>query len=194
MKIYTISDMHFNHRSMILFGKRPFKNLKEMHDTIIENWNDVVDKNDMILILGDFGGGDTMFFRWILGELNGEKILIKGNHDHRFRLKKMAKENSMKIYKELSIETDNIDILLSHKPKNRKKYTFDINIHGHHHRKLLPSKLIQKYYYNVAVEHNNYRPKPLIKIIREKGLDVEESRLNYSIKNALLVEKSLVFA
>ena len=193
MKIYTISDMHFNHRSMILFGKRPFKNLKEMHDTIIENWNDVVDKNDVILILGDFGGGDAMFFRWILRELNGEKILIKGNHDHRFRLKKMAKENSMKIYKELSIKTDNIDILLSHKPRNRKKYTFDINIHGHHHRKLLPSKLIQKYYYNVAVEHNNYKPKLLSEIIREKGLNIRENSLNNSIKNILLKEEPLAF-
>ena len=78
-KVYLISDTHFNHRSMIFFGERPFTSLSEMHRTIVENWNSVVGSNDIVIIAGDFGKGSFLFFKQLLEGLNGEKILIKGN-------------------------------------------------------------------------------------------------------------------
>jgi len=43
--IFFTSDLHFYHYNIIQFCNRPFKNLHQMHDTLIENWNSVVPKN-----------------------------------------------------------------------------------------------------------------------------------------------------
>lgn len=193
-KIYLISDTHFNCWSMIFFGKRPFKNLKEMHNTLIKNWNDTVNKNDTVIIVGDFGKGNAIFFKWLLKKLNGKKILIKGNHDYKFRLKKILKTETIKIYKEIQLKIKNTNILITHKPQNKNKRLFDINIHGHHHKKLLPKRFLQDYYYNVAAEHNYYKPKLLIDIIKNKGIctkgiDIDEiiGQILYNNKKNLVL-------
>ena len=49
-----ISDLHLGHANVIKFDNRPFKNLEEMHERIITNWNKVTNKNDTVYILGDF--------------------------------------------------------------------------------------------------------------------------------------------
>ena len=53
MKRY-ISDLHLGHANVLKFDQRPFLTLNEMHETIINNWNSVVDKTDDVYILGDF--------------------------------------------------------------------------------------------------------------------------------------------
>lgn len=53
MKRY-ISDLHLGHANVLKFDQRPFLTLDEMHETIINNWNSVVDKTDDVYILGDF--------------------------------------------------------------------------------------------------------------------------------------------
>ena len=65
---------------MIHFG-RPFKNINEMDNTIVKNWNDTVTDNDLVYIIGDFWyKGDTPAEVY-LSRLKGRKVLIKGNHD-----------------------------------------------------------------------------------------------------------------
>ena len=51
---YYISDLHIGHKNCIIFDNRPFSTLEEMHDTIVENWNSVVKKDDEVYILGDY--------------------------------------------------------------------------------------------------------------------------------------------
>lgn len=41
-KVYFTSDTHFNHANIIGFCSRPFKNVNEMNETLIANWNRVV--------------------------------------------------------------------------------------------------------------------------------------------------------
>lgn len=49
------------------------------HDKdLVENWNKIVNKNDIVYILGDFAYKNH---RDHILSLNGNKILIKGNHD-----------------------------------------------------------------------------------------------------------------
>lgn len=81
--IFFTSDEHFDHKNIIASCNRPFLSIEEMNITMIKNWNNVVGKNDLVFVLGDFCW--TQESRWIkiLTQLNGTKILIRGNHDKR---------------------------------------------------------------------------------------------------------------
>lgn len=54
MEIYFTSDLHLGHDNIIRFCNRPFSSVEEMNDRIIQNYNSIVHKNDLVYILGDF--------------------------------------------------------------------------------------------------------------------------------------------
>lgn len=165
--IFFISDTHFGHWFAVWFWNRPFENIKDMNDALISNWNNRIKNDDLVIILGDFFAGSRLFLRFLLKNLNGEKILIKGNHDFKFRYKKLLEEKGVKIYNKMEFFLDNHRFLLTHKPI--KKIPEDtINIHGHHHRKLIPSKYQKQKYFNVAVDHNDYEPVSIEEIVKDK--------------------------
>lgn len=81
---FLISDLHMGHTNLIVRGVRSqFKDCKEHDNTIINNWNKVVTKGDLVYVLGDcVWNGDFSTFE----QLNGTKIVIKGNHDKKEHL------------------------------------------------------------------------------------------------------------
>ena len=81
--IYFISDTHFYHSNIIKYCDRPFKDTNEMNETIINNWNSIVKNNDTIYHLGDFCLSTNDEIKSIFNKLNGNKILIRGNHDRK---------------------------------------------------------------------------------------------------------------
>ncbi len=81
MEIYVISDTHFNHKNIIDYCNRPFKDIDEMNNTIIYNWNRIVKKDDIVYHLGDFFLGSKFDLKDIVDRLNGAIYLIRGNHD-----------------------------------------------------------------------------------------------------------------
>ena len=85
-KFYT-ADTHFSHQLMLseTACNRPFKDTREMDETLIRNWNAVVKPDDIVYHLGDFsfGLGDEERVRSIFSRLMGRKILILGNHDYK---------------------------------------------------------------------------------------------------------------
>lgn len=166
-EIYLISDTHFGQRFVIEFSNRPFKNVKEMQTKLMDNWNGEVSKKDLVIIVGDFYAGNEIFSKYLINNLNGDKILIKGNHDYKYRYKKLLETEDIKVYRRIEFSVYNHQFILTHKPlKYIPKQAF--NIHGHLHRKLLSSKYDQSKYYNVAVEHNLYKPIPFEKILEDK--------------------------
>lgn len=52
-----------------------------MEDTIVKNWNSVVNKEDTVYILGDYCWNTDEEWERTLKLLNGNKVLILGNHD-----------------------------------------------------------------------------------------------------------------
>jgi len=165
--IYLISDTHFGHWFAVRFWNRPFENIKEMNNALIYNWNNRIKEDDIIIVLGDFFAGNRLFLKYLLNNLNGEKILIKGNHDFKFRYKKLLTEKEVSFYNRMEFSLDEYHFLLTHKPM-KKLPDKTINIHGHHHKKLIPPKYEKHKYFNVAVEHNNYKPVALEEIIEDK--------------------------
>ena len=81
MSNFYISDLHIGHANVIKFDNRPFKDLSEMHETIVTNWNKVVTGNDTVYILGDFIWDKENNWPYYLEALAGNKVLIRGNHD-----------------------------------------------------------------------------------------------------------------
>lgn len=77
---FYISDNHFGHSNIIRYDNRPFMNKKQMDETMIDRWNEVVGDDDTVYILGDFSWHKEDATLQIL-QLAGKKVLIKGNHD-----------------------------------------------------------------------------------------------------------------
>jgi len=79
-----------------------------MNETLIKNWNSRVKEGDIIFHLGDFAFKSSKDdIRNILGRLNGQIILIAGNHD--------SSNNMKSIIKDIRIYYGGKDILLTHR-------------------------------------------------------------------------------
>lgn len=78
---YYISDLHFGHENVIPMCNRPFSDIEEMNEKLIENWNKRVHKNDTVYIIGDFCYRSVLRPEEYLKRLKGSKYLIIGNHD-----------------------------------------------------------------------------------------------------------------
>ena len=78
---FFTSDTHFNHANIIRFCNRPFKDLEQMNEVMITNWNNAISKDDTVFHLGDFCLGSAAEWTKILDRLNGKIYLIMGNHD-----------------------------------------------------------------------------------------------------------------
>ena len=74
--IYFISDTHFYHEKIIEYANRPFKDIEEMNNTLIDNWNNRVKHKEEVYNLGDFSFGNKGQTLDSLEKLN-EKILSK---------------------------------------------------------------------------------------------------------------------
>lgn len=82
-KNFYIADTHFGHANVIRFDDRPFQTIEEHDETIIANWNSVVQPDDHVYILGDFAFKNENDVSDYTRQLNGHLHLIRGNHDKR---------------------------------------------------------------------------------------------------------------
>ena len=57
MTRWFISDTHLSHFNVIQYTGRPFQSVEEMDGQLIENWNALVQPEDTVFFLGDFGIG-----------------------------------------------------------------------------------------------------------------------------------------
>ncbi len=169
-QIFFTADPHFFHYNIIQFCERPFENLKQMHDTLIENWNRVVPENGYIFIAGDFAmTANVGAIAGILGRLNGSKILVFGNHDIQNRLDRESVISlfySIADYVELTIvdEFNKVEtqFAISHYPHLYWRKGF-YHLHGHVHSG--PNNDTQseqvpfhKMRYDVGVDNNDFTP------------------------------------
>ena len=159
--IYVTSDLHFGHKNIIKYENRPFKDIEEMDKKLIENWNKVISKTDKIYILGDFSWYKGEKTNEILEQLNGIKILIKGNHDKNFLDDKKFNKNLFEgIYDYLVIKDNGIHYVLFHYPiaEFDGKNNGYIHLYGHIHSSNLLLEGSLQHSYNVGVDRNNYYP------------------------------------
>lgn len=78
---FFTSDTHFGHANIIKLCNRPFKDVEEMNEKLIENWNKVVSEDGTVFHLGDFAFGGSGLWNSVIPRLNGQIYLIIGNHE-----------------------------------------------------------------------------------------------------------------
>lgn len=161
MNIFLISDTHFGHKGVTEFLNhdgtklRPWTDVQEMDEDMISNWNSVVRPNDKVYHLGDVVINRKALKT--LHRLNGEKVLVKGNHDI-FRI-----EEYLEYFKDVRGYHVLDKFLLSHIPIHPDSLErFRGNIHGHLHSNNVRLKHggIDERYKCVCVEQINYTPIP----------------------------------
>lgn len=157
MNYWFTSDTHFGHANIIKYCNRPFANVKEMDDAIIENWNKVVKHDDCIYHLGDFCfGRDERDFNSYFRRLNGKIILIKGNHDKltwRYRNAFFASYNS---YNEIDIEGQKITLCHYAMKVWNKSHRGAWHLYGHSHGSLPDDK--NSLSFDVGVDCHEFKP------------------------------------
>ena len=105
---------------------RPFTSTEEMDEAMVERWNSVVGPNDTVYHLGDVVINRKSL--QILNRLNGDKVLIRGNHD-------IFRDTEYNMYfRELRAYHVMNGLILSHIPVHPESLgRFGTNIHGHLH-------------------------------------------------------------
>lgn len=86
-KYWVTSDLHFFHKGVLVFcpDTRPWKDVEEMNQNLIDHWNSVVSVEDEVLHLGDFSFKAKEATQSILARLNGNIPFVYGNHDRVLR-------------------------------------------------------------------------------------------------------------
>ncbi len=161
-RAFLISDTHFDHANIIKYTKRPFKNVEEMNEALVKNWNETVGENDTVYFLGDmaYGKGSRPARYW-LSKLNGNIVFIEGNHE------KVGKTQSFSPAQNVVLNYKGEKFLLIHDPGIKVDWN-GWKIHGHVHNNDLenyPHINKERKTINVSVELIGYKPINLDKII-----------------------------
>ena len=160
--IFFASDHHFHHQNILTFKRddgsplREFESVAHMNEHMVNCHNQVVRPHDKVYFLGDVSMQTTIEALEILRRMNGEKILIKGNHD-------LAKPGRyLEHFKDIRGSHQFDGMILTHIPIHPESLArWGTNVHGHlHHRQVLMplAQIPDRRYFNVSVERINYTP------------------------------------
>lgn len=159
-KLWVISDTHFTHQMLVDEGVRP----ADYNEQIIKNWNELITKDDFVVHLGDvIFGQNKERLADIMNQLNGTKILVKGNHD--------LKPDQWYLTHGFDHVYDEVyyhDVLLSHVPQALPE-NIRLNIHGHlhnnEHRYEEVAGVLSEKHKLIALEVTGYKPLKLRELL-----------------------------
>ena len=175
MNIFFISDSHFAHSNILTFlnqdgsNLRTFESVEHMDEHMVHCWNKTVSPNDKVYHLGDVCMSKKHLP--ILARLNGEKVLVKGNHD------KEKLNEYTKYFKDVRGSHQFDGLIMTHIPIHPASLArWGLNVHGHTHSNSVmrdhttnPSKpqIRDPRYFCVSVEQINYTPISLEQVKQE---------------------------
>ena len=183
---FLISDTHFGHAGVCRFLRndgvtklRPWDDPAEMDEYMVKAWNERVRPRDKVYHLGDVVINRRALD--IMSRLNGDKVLIRGNHDI-FKL-----EDYTKHFRDIRGYHVMNGMILSHIPVHEESLgRFGVNVHGHLHANRVMRRAestvefmergvrswIDPRYHCVCVEQTDFAPillEDMIKRIKEEG-------------------------
>ena len=160
-KIYFCSDLHLCHNKPFIYEPRGFSSVQDMNETIIKNFNEVMDWTDKLYILGDCFLNNNEEGLKLMKRLPGEKYIIYGNHDTDTRKTLMGEAGFHCLGYAFVLNYKGYSFYLSHYPTMTSNYDNDkplkrriLSLSGHTHLKEIWDAAGG---YNVALDaHNNY--------------------------------------
>lgn len=158
-KTFYIADTHFGHANIIKYCDRPFKDIYEMTEVMVNNWNSVVSEEDEVYMLGDFTlSKNKEIISKLVSRLNGHIYLVMGNHDY-LSVNDYLACGFEKVYDKPIIINE--FFILSHEPllMNENMPYFNIFGHVHNHAEY---KDRTENSWCVSVERINYTPAELV--------------------------------
>jgi calcineurin-like phosphoesterase family protein len=184
--VFLVSDTHFGHMGVCRFTRndgvtklRPWDSPEEMDEAMVKAWNERVKPTDKVYHLGDVVINRKALS--IMHRLNGDKVLIRGNHD-------IFRDDEYRMYfRELRAYHVMNGLILSHIPVHEASLgRFGCNIHGHLHAnrvmkargvdartgEILYSDEIDPRYWCACVEQTDFAPilfEDALKRITEQG-------------------------
>lgn len=150
---WFIADTHFGHANIIEYEKRPFESVEDMDRAMIENWNSIVGKEDLLYHLGDVAFHKKDRIREILKELHGIKICIRGNHD--LAPGKMMSLGFHACLESAYLRVGSHDCFISHEPLQLSAANV-WQLHGHVHSMWKVRAIDRKIC--LSVENWHYKP------------------------------------
>ena len=164
--IYFTADLHLGHEEVIAKRHRPFQDVTEMNEALIENYNQRVREDDTVFILGDLCHKIPLReAEALIRRLNGRKILLRGNHDLPYDPGLFADMQDF-----LMTDLDGRRFVLMHYglidwPRRKKG---GIHLHGHMHETRAYNEANRAkglFRYDVGVDANDYQPVSLEEIL-----------------------------
>ena len=198
--VFLVSDTHFGHAGVCRFMRndgvtklRPWDNPEDMDEAMVKLWNERVRPKDKVYHLGDVVINRKVLS--IMSRLNGDKVLIRGNHD----IFKM--EDYTKYFRDIRSYHVMNGMILSHVPIHADSIArFGVNIHGHTHSnrvmrprgvdvrtgQILYSNEIDVRYHCVCVEQTDFAPILFEDVI--KRIEAEGGQVGFRNGNGPIVD------
>lgn len=162
MATFFTSDIHFGHVTLKAFcpdTRCGFNTVAQLDQHIIKLWNEKVDPDDTVYVLGDLALSKPKYLDECLSALNGRKILVTGNHDKQ-NLAAYRKRFTQVYDTYHEIKIDGQLIVLCHFPiwEWNQIHRGSWHLHGHCHGKPtgIPGKIL-----DVGMDNNFLEVFPL---------------------------------
>ncbi len=172
MNIFFTADMHLGHSNILKYTNRQYSNIYDMDRGIIDNFNSIVGKKDLTYILGDFAWHNHVKY---LNELNGKKILVKGDHD---KMSQDVLQQFTRVYDfGANLQIDGQRLTLCHWPMKSWRKSFNgrsWHFYGHVHGRM--PEYPDVYSSDVGVDVWACFPAPW-EVLKKKMQDKQEKQL-----------------
>jgi calcineurin-like phosphoesterase family protein len=165
MTVFVISDTHWGDIPILEHAQRPFQDVQEEVDFMVDLWNGTVERDDTVIHLGDVVArvdDQVKYAKSILSRLAGRKMLITGNYEAHlpdFMLQEMG-------FEEIFPYLEYREFFMIHRPQN----AFDHNykqlpvLHGHKH--IETPIYTPEWGVNMSCEYWQFKPTPFETIER----------------------------
>lgn len=158
---FVIGDTHFGHENIIEYTERPYSSVGEMNEQLVRNWNEKVKPHDTVIHLGDVRHHpDPHSTAWWFDHLNGEILLVRGNHDG-----DVGQNATVSTVNSCTIKHGRYEFYVEHQPVGANCW----QIHGHaHNNDMVTYPFIHPgaQRVNVSVELIGYEPLRMDRLVQ----------------------------
>ena len=153
-KVFLCSDLHIGHANILKYDNRPFANIREHDEKLLENWNTTVGKDDHVYFLGDWCFNQQAGINFAQ-KCNGKIFFILGNHDQPLKhLQLKSRFEWVKNYHELQFENQLICLMHYEIKEWNQCHRGSAHFFGHSHKEYVGDG--KKF--NVGINLIDYKP------------------------------------